>query len=39
MSGGMTDAELAVHLAETAGRILLEVRASGLFSPKAGQGG
>ena len=35
MSGGMTDAELAVHLAETAGRILLEVRASGLFSPKA----
>ncbi|PSO11717.1 3'(2'),5'-bisphosphate nucleotidase [Sphingobium sp. AEW010] len=35
MSGGMTDAELAVHLAETAGRILLEVRGSGLFSPKA----
>lgn len=31
----MNDAELAVHLAETAGRILLEVRASGLFSPKA----
>jgi 3'(2'), 5'-bisphosphate nucleotidase len=32
---GLTDADLAVHLAETAGRILLEVRASGLFSPKA----
>lgn len=31
----MTDAELAAHLAETAGRILLEVRASGMFSPKA----
>ncbi len=31
----MTDAELAAHLAETAGRILLDVRASGLFSPKA----
>ncbi|AUW60247.1 3'(2'),5'-bisphosphate nucleotidase CysQ [Sphingobium sp. SCG-1] len=31
----MTDAELAAHLAETAGRILLEVRASGVFSPKA----
>jgi 3'(2'), 5'-bisphosphate nucleotidase len=31
----MTDAALAAHLAETAGRILLEVRASGLFSPKA----
>ncbi|MGE4430687.1 MAG: 3'(2'),5'-bisphosphate nucleotidase CysQ [Sphingobium sp.] len=31
----MTDAELAAHLAATAGRILLEVRASGLFSPKA----
>jgi 3'(2'), 5'-bisphosphate nucleotidase len=31
----MTDAELAAHLAETAGRILLEVRASGIFSPKA----
>jgi 3'(2'), 5'-bisphosphate nucleotidase len=31
----MDDAELAAHLAETAGRILLEVRASGVFSPKA----
>lgn len=31
----MTDAELAAHLAETAGRILLEVRASGMFSLKA----
>lgn len=31
----MTDAELAAHLAETAGRILLEVRASGVFSPTA----
>jgi 3'(2'), 5'-bisphosphate nucleotidase len=31
----MTDAELAAHLAETAGRILLDVRASGIFSPKA----
>ena len=31
----MTDAELAAHLAATAGRILLEVRASGVFSPKA----
>ncbi|ATE63973.1 3'(2'),5'-bisphosphate nucleotidase CysQ [Rhizorhabdus dicambivorans] len=31
----MTDAELAAHLAETAGRILTEVRASGLFGTKA----
>ncbi|WP_070155103.1 3'(2'),5'-bisphosphate nucleotidase CysQ [Sphingobium phenoxybenzoativorans] len=31
----MGDAELAAHLAETAGRILMEVRASGIFSPKA----
>jgi 3'(2'), 5'-bisphosphate nucleotidase len=31
----MNDAELAAHLAETAGRLLLEVRASGIFSPKA----
>lgn len=30
-----TDAGLAAHLAEVAGRILLEVRASGLFSAKA----
>jgi len=32
---GMTDADLAAHLAETAGRILLEVRASGMFSGKS----
>lgn len=31
----LTDAELAAHLAEVAGRILLEVRASGLLSAKA----
>ncbi|WP_199909689.1 MULTISPECIES: 3'(2'),5'-bisphosphate nucleotidase CysQ [Sphingobium] len=31
----MTDADLAAHLADTAGRLLLEVRASGLFSAKA----
>ena len=31
----MTDAELAAHLAETAGRILLEVRGAGVFSDKA----
>ena len=31
----MTDAELAAHLAGTAGRLLLEVRASGVFGPKA----
>lgn len=31
----MSDAELAAHLAETAGRLLLDVRASGIFSPKA----
>lgn len=31
----MTDAELAAHLAATAGRILLEVRASALFEGKA----
>ena len=30
----MTDAELAAHLAETAGRILLDVRASGAFEGK-----
>jgi 3'(2'), 5'-bisphosphate nucleotidase len=33
--GAMNDAELAAHLAQTAGRLLLEVRASGVFSPKA----
>lgn len=31
----LTDAELAAHLAEVAGRLLLEVRAAGAFSPKA----
>ena len=31
----MTDADLAAHLAETAGRILLDVRASGMFEGKA----
>lgn len=31
----MTDAELAAHLAETAGRLLLEVRESGLLADKA----
>jgi 3'(2'), 5'-bisphosphate nucleotidase len=33
--GAMTDAQLAAHLAQVAGRLLLEVRASGLFSPQA----
>jgi 3'(2'), 5'-bisphosphate nucleotidase len=31
----MTDADLAAHLAEVAGRLLLEVRAAGVFSAKA----
>lgn len=31
----MTDAELAAHLAEVAGRILIEVRASAMFEGKA----
>ncbi|MAM41170.1 MAG: 3'(2'),5'-bisphosphate nucleotidase CysQ [Erythrobacter sp.] len=31
----MTDAELAAHLAHVAGRILLEVRASGMFEGKS----
>lgn len=31
----MSDAALAAHLADYAGRILLDVRASGLFTPKA----
>ncbi|WFL77654.1 3'(2'),5'-bisphosphate nucleotidase CysQ [Altererythrobacter arenosus] len=31
----MTDAELAAHLAETAGRILLDVRGSAMFEGKA----
>ena len=34
-TGEMTDAQLATHLAYHAGRILLEVRASGVFSGKA----
>jgi 3'(2'), 5'-bisphosphate nucleotidase len=35
MSGAMTDAELAAHLAEVAGKLLLQVRASGMFPAKA----
>jgi 3'(2'), 5'-bisphosphate nucleotidase len=35
MSQAMSDGDLAAHLAEVAGRILINVRASGLFSPKA----
>ncbi len=35
MSEVMSDGDLAAHLAEVAGRILINVRASGLFSPKA----
>lgn len=31
----MTDGELAIHLAEVAGKILLEVRASGMFAGKS----
>ncbi|MDX3911060.1 MAG: 3'(2'),5'-bisphosphate nucleotidase CysQ [Sphingobium sp.] len=31
----MTDADLAAHLAYVAGKLLLEVRASAMFSPKA----
>ncbi len=31
----MTDADLAAHLAEVTGRLLLEVRAAGVFSAKA----
>ena len=31
----MTDADLAAHLAETAGRLLIDVRASGTLSGKA----
>ena len=31
----MTDAELAAHLAEVAGKLLIEVREAGVFSPKA----
>lgn len=32
---GMTDGDLAAHLADVAGRILLQVRASGVFEGKA----
>ena len=32
---GMADAELAAHLAEVAGRLLVEVRGSGMLSPRA----
>jgi 3'(2'), 5'-bisphosphate nucleotidase len=35
MLNTMTDAELAAHLAQTAGQILLQVRGSKVFSPKA----
>lgn len=35
MSSAMNDAELAAHLAKTAGELLLQVRASGVFSAKA----
>ena len=35
MSAAMTDTELAAHLAEVAGRLLLEVRGAGLLSLKA----
>ena len=31
----MTDAELAAHLAEVAGKLLIQVRDAGVFSPKA----
>jgi len=34
-AAAMSDTELAAHLAEVAGRILIEVRASGVFSAKA----
>jgi 3'(2'), 5'-bisphosphate nucleotidase len=35
MSAAMNDDELAAHLAEFAGRLLLEVRASGIFADKS----
>lgn len=35
MSGTLTDAELAAHLAEVAGQLLIQVREAGVFSPKA----
>jgi 3'(2'), 5'-bisphosphate nucleotidase len=33
--GTLNDAELAAHLAEVAGKILIQVREAGVFSPKA----
>ncbi|MFN3818259.1 3'(2'),5'-bisphosphate nucleotidase CysQ [Blastomonas sp.] len=35
MNQALTDAELAAHLAEAAGRLLMDVRASGMFTGKA----
>jgi 3'(2'), 5'-bisphosphate nucleotidase len=35
MTAAMNDAELAAHLAQVAGKLLLQVRASDMFSPKA----
>jgi 3'(2'), 5'-bisphosphate nucleotidase len=35
MTAAMNDAELAAHLAHVAGKLLLQVRASDMFSPKA----
>jgi 3'(2'), 5'-bisphosphate nucleotidase len=35
LNGSLTDGDLAAHLAEVAGKILLDVRASGLFSGKS----
>jgi 3'(2'), 5'-bisphosphate nucleotidase len=35
MMGTMTDVELACHLAETAGRLLIAVREAGVFTPQA----
>jgi len=34
-NAALSDGDLAAHLAEVAGRLLVEVRSSGLFSPKA----
>lgn len=35
MAGGLSDAELAAHLADVAGKLLIDVRASGMLSLKA----
>ena len=35
MADALNDAELAAHLAEVAGKLLIEVRESGMLSPKA----